>query len=50
MVQNVVDLENYEYKQQNDMYEEEANNILHLGENYQDGNYYGEDREEEFLE
>jgi hypothetical protein len=45
MVQNVVDLENYESEQQNDMYEEEANNIAHLGENYQDGNFYEEDQE-----
>ena len=45
MVQNVVDLENYESEQQNDMYEDEANNIAHLGENYQDGNFYEEDQE-----
>ena len=45
MIQNVVDLEDYESQQQNEFYDDEANNIAHLGENYQDGNFYEEDQE-----
>jgi hypothetical protein len=45
MVQDVLDIERHEDELQDAFYENEANNISHLDEDYTDGVYYEEDQE-----
>ena len=45
MVQDVLDIERHEEELQDAFYENEATNISHLDEDYNDGVYYEEDRE-----
>jgi hypothetical protein len=44
---DVEDLDNYENQLNGEFYDNEANGIQDLGENYQDGEYYEEDRDED---
>ena len=46
MVQDVLDIERNEEELQDAFYENEATNISHLDEDYSDGAYYAEDRDE----
>ena len=46
MRREIFELEKDEEEQQNEFYDQEANDIAELDEDYRDGNYYAEDLEE----
>ena len=48
MRRDIFDIENDEEQQQEEFYDNEANDIEHLPEEYDDGNYYSDDNEEDF--